>query len=540
MTCRSFQREAHTSGSVFSSGGQVRAHDVHRAAAILTLLVFLWGAISLVLVPWEPFWIPNLGQAVVCAGGILYFVATWKRPRADVSYVVLLTLIVYALALLPWTAVMWTSLGRPLEAFVVPHVGAVTMALIFPGRLWLGLVAMSLFVADGMFVFVYARYAGAEATLPINEPLATFCFGVLGVAIFMLRRRRQELAQRYVDVQAELDALDRTRPVLTRAREGLAGQLDAFISSLESATGPGPSPGLCRAVDRLGTLSEQLRRLLDAPTQQATTEQAERALLERDAYLGAMTLAAVSAVAAVPMTLWARTTIGSPLSWILAGNLAVQLVVLLDLVRTRRRPSSQRSLCAILVIFATALLTTDYVQYLLVEHSRRFIPFLGHKLLMCILGLTLTARLRASAVLVVLTGANALALWFLLELEAGVHISASEPWVTLIYMAIGLACLRMNEQREIAAVQLLRAEAKAAALHRRARMFLALRDRLNGPLQTLVLASPALELPDRDRERMNDAVCRLVGLSHELAELDSLAASVPPTFDADRELRRFV
>jgi hypothetical protein len=64
-------------------------------------------------------------------------------------------------------------------------------------------------------------------------------------------------------------------------------------------------------------------------------------------------------------------------------------------------------------------------------------------------------------------------------------------------------------------------------------MFLALRDRLNSPLQTLVL-----QADDASSERARGAIDRLVDLSRELATIEM---TVPPgalSIDADRELRR--
>src|SRR6185369_3866696 len=80
--------------------------DLHRCAAILTLLVFLWGVIAILVAPWEPFWVPNLVQAIVGGAGVLYFLRTWRRPDRSVDESVCIFLIVYALVMVPWTAVM--------------------------------------------------------------------------------------------------------------------------------------------------------------------------------------------------------------------------------------------------------------------------------------------------------------------------------------------------------------------------------------------------------------------------------------------------
>ena len=520
-----------------------RARDAHRAATLLTLLVLLWGAVSLLEMPWQPFGTRNVVQVVGCSGALVYLLRARHHPAPRVSYMISAVLIVYSLLVLPWTAVMWCRLGRPLEAFIVPRVGMICMALVIPGRWWLGMLTMSLFAAESAFVLFYARHLGLDAAIPTNEPLASFCFFALAVGVLVVRRHRHRLALQHVSVQAELHALDRTRPVLERASRELVAQVDAVTAALQHGAGRvnGTRTRVCRALERLGSLSDQLGYLVRPHEPHASAEQAERALLARDAQLGALLFAAVAVAMGLPMTLWGQSMIGAPLSWILAAAFSLDLLILLWLVRTWRQPSSRRTLWAVAVVFGTALAIADYAQYQLLLTARPYVPFLGHKLLMCVLGLTLTTRFRLGVVLIIITAANAVALWFALSLHANTHIvTASEPWLTLIVMSIGLACLRMHEQRKIASIQLLRAETMAASLQRRARMFFALRDRLNTPLQTLVFAGPALHVLTDHHEQIDDALDRLVRLSHELAELDEPLPVPSPDVDADEELRRHV
>jgi hypothetical protein len=195
-------------------------------------------------------------------------------------------------------------------------------------------------------------------------------------------------------------------------------------------------------------------------------------------------------------------------------------------------------LWTILVLLITALLSTTYEQFKLAAQSSPFVPFLGHKLFMGILGLTLATRTRLGAVLIVGTAANAIALWLLLGIRAHAHnMAGGEPWVTLFYMLLGLFCLRMHEQRKLASLQLLRAEAEAAAIQRHARMFLAVRDRLNTPLQIVLLASHSPPLVSCEAGPVQDALDRLVDLSRELAKLEVATTSTSASLDADRELR---
>ena len=96
----------------------------------------------------------------------------------------------------------------------------------------------------------------------------------------------------------------------------------------------------------------------------------------------------------------------------------------------------------------------------------------------------------------------------------------------------------MLEQRQITSLQLLRARSTALAMQRQTLMFLALRDRLNSPLQTLVLGAggPSSSVVDGDADRMQGAIDRLVQLSRELAELELAVSPTSTSLDADREL----
>lgn len=140
------------------------------------------------------------------------------------------------------------------------------------------------------------------------------------------------------------------------------------------------------------------------------------------------------------------------------------------------------------------------------------------------------------------TAANAVVLWVVLELSAQTSImESSEPFPTLLYMVVGLSSLRRLERHYHAAIRLRRDEAEAAMMLRRAQMFVALRDQLNTPVQTLVFsATGAIErLPEHSGERVQKAVDGLVDLSHRLAQVDvpiPEEASVT-SFDAAHELR---
>lgn len=524
---------------------EIQARDAHRSAMVLTLLVFLWGALSLWLVPWHPFWIANLAQTIVSAGALAYFLRTWNRPQPQIADAFAAVIIVYALVLLPWTTVAWSELGRPSEAFTVPQLAMVSTALVFRRRLALDIVVLGLFAAESVFASVYPRHLGLDALVPISEPYATLAFALLSFGLISLRRHRRDLALEHIRVQAEIQTLDRLRPLLSNARDQLAAEGAALADEIRGADqehSNALSRAMAGAVDKLGDLGGKLGSLLADEGGIPPVRETEQRLLARDAQFGATVLVAITVALGLPAIAWSHVELADALTPLFVAKATFDLLLLAYLTATRHRPSARRALWAVVAGFMTALPLVTYNQWLLFEMGRPYSPFLGYKLMMVALGLTVTSRSKLGVVLIVITALTAIAFWFILDL--GAHrdiISVAEPWVTLVYMLIGLLSLRNLEQRRLASIRLLRADAEAAALHRRALMFLSLRDRLNSPLQTLVLGAdcaPSAIAPN-SIDRVHLAVDRLVTLSRELADLDVL---IPPTshlgFDADAELHR--
>jgi hypothetical protein len=506
------------------------ARDAHRGAMILSLLVLLWGVLALATPPAEPFTIPDATHTVISAALLVYLIRVRARPNRKIAEAICAIWIVYALLLLPWTTVVWSRLGRPLEAFTIPQAAVVAIALVVPARWRFGVAAICLFFLESLFAYFYPRHLGLDALIPVTEPMATVGFAAIGIGIFMLRRRRRDLIRQYVRVQAELQALKRIRPHFDHAREELAAQVTTLEHELNVARDT-RSTVASRALDRLEDLRGKLDHLVSVEGTDESPHDIERRMIEHDAQLSAILLIGIAVAIAVPIDLWIHAQAADGLTLQVIPLYAVTAPMLILLVITRNRPSLRRAVWTTCILVAIALPITTYNQYWLRELDRPFSPFLGHKLLMGILGLTLATRFRIGVALIVAIAAAAIATWFVLDLGARPDmIVYSEPWMTLMYMLIGLVSLFIREEWQVASIQLLRAQTEASAVRRRALMFLALRDRLNSPVQTLALAAHG--------EVVEKAVDRLISLSRELAELDVLVPGLATTFDADAELRR--
>jgi hypothetical protein len=119
-------------------------------------------------------------------------------------------------------------------------------------------------------------------------------------------------------------------------------------------------------------------------------------------------------------------------------------------------------------------------------------------------------------------------------------IAASEPWVFLAYVMIGAGSLVMRAQRRIVSLQLVRDEAEVQVLRRRAMLFLALRDRLNTPFQTLVLVAAHFgDNPSDEVVALQAGIDPLIKLSKQLSALDALISDEmhAAALDSEHEMR---
>jgi hypothetical protein len=501
--------------------------------------------LAAVSIPWEPFGPSYVAQLAGGAALFAYLVHTWHRPSRRVDGYVIVTLIAYTLIRLSWSAAVFARLERPVESFTVPQLAAVTLGLIYPDRWRGGAVVIGLFTAQGLYALACAHYYGVQELVPSTEPFATVAFGSLALGILYLRYRSRELVERQRSARAEIEALERVRPTFLHAREVLQQQVDILAGELHESDRESRGTRLAivdRTLDRLGDLGRMLSGVVATAAVAPPPQAAERHLLDHDAQLGATLLAMLGmAYAGLATFTFDRHLSPHDISWMPALFVFYTLMVGF-LIATRRRPSSRRALWAVAILCAATIPIAVINQQIRLAEGRPFSPFLGHKLLMGIIGLTLATRFKLGVVLIVATAASAVATWFALDM--GAHrdlMERAEPFATLLFMFVGILSLRVLERRQVAAIGLLRAEVEASAIRRQAQMLLALRDRLNSPLQALVLsASSAIpHVPAASVERVQAALDRLVDLSRALAELDVQQAREPSnvSFDANYELR---
>jgi hypothetical protein len=202
---------------------------------------------------------------------------------------------------------------------------------------------------------------------------------------------------------------------------------------------------------------------------------------------------------------------------------AMAVVAGLWLWRRRRSERAYELVFAILTLmFLPAILASEVRG---AELGRPRDPLIPLQFVMLGVAVLAPGRAKVGGALLAIVAATALGFWIWLRHRSstlGVH---AEPWMTLVYAGVaatllGLRGLRIKVIRELA-----RARAEADALARVARLFLAVRDQTNTPLQTLTFATALLarRLPESVAllARMNNAIARLRELSSVFAATEA-------------------
>jgi hypothetical protein len=521
------------------------ARDVQLGVTLLAALWFVWGAASLALIPFRPFGPTSLVQTVVGAASLAFLLVTRAKPNLRVALAISAFVVVYTLVQLPWGAVIWCRLGRPWEAFGIPQLATVMMALVVPRHLGLGLPLVTLFAVESLFPFFYGRHVGLAASLPLSEPFVSIGFAVTAMGFLWLRVARRRISLRHIRAQAESEALRRMGPLFESVRDDLDREIVQITDELRRLAPDQESEAgisrMARAVARLDDVAGRMETLgragdghppvdggnLDGGNL-ADLSDAERRLRDSNARQGALVfsviIVAVTSLMLVGQLL--RLAVNIPLY--MPIMFAVDVVCLALLLTAWRRPSERRSLAIATFQWAAVLTGMTFNQGFLLDQGRPFGPLTAAKLLMLCMPLVVATRAWLSLLLVSLTAVHALVLYFALHM--GAHpdlLPSAEPWLTMAFLPIGIAVSRMSEQRRISSIVILRDESDVASLHRRAGLFLSLCDQLNSPLQTLVLSAAQLDPSSAPESlaRIRAAVRRLGALSQRLR---GLSASVPP------------
>jgi hypothetical protein len=490
---------------------------------------------------------------IVGAVALPFFLRMRSRTRSPFAQVFNALVIGYALLLLPWTAIEWSRLGRPLEALAVPQIGMLTMALTVSPGFWPGILLVTAFAAETLFVSASAQHVGLAAKMPTTEPYFSLMVATVSVYILFLRRRRSRLVADQIKLQGEATALDRIAPLFAKVRDEISvcvGALSAGLLRLDEPELRPWSARLKRALERVGELGHRIDSLVDPANDPALADNAamareEQHFIAADAHANASIFAAIAATLSV-FFISVAVEANFPRE-LITLMVMIAFGTLIYLLATRGRlPLKRQSAAFVISLSATLLAVATYSEWLLgrwtIAVGRPYTPFIAHKLLLVTLPVVGAALGWIASAALLATTCDALILYFVLRLDRHPEvISFAEPWTTMAFALMGFLLLSLREQRRVASLAVLRAESHRAAAQRRAELLLAVRDQLNSPLQILVMYAPQLaHRCAADSAAYLAHIERLIAVSHWLGSVGTGMPRNPKatSFDAVAALRR--
>ena len=219
-------------------------------------------------------------------------------------------------------------------------------------------------------------------------------------------------------------------------------------------------------------------------------------------------------------------TISPLMSWLNAAHSAISLIVGLWLYVNRKDIPSVKSLeIAFLIISAPFLITTWVGESSGLAMGQIRQPFIPFQFLCIYIAVLSPGRVLIAAAEIVVTLCVAVVFWFFLKAAqyplTGV---TGEPYATLTYGLISLMMLSARAYRKSIIQKLEKTKAEAEAFERAARLFLAVRDRANSPLQVINLCATLIQARNPDEfetvERLQRSLVKLQELTDILAETE--------------------
>jgi hypothetical protein len=214
------------------------------------------------------------------------------------------------------------------------------------------------------------------------------------------------------------------------------------------------------------------------------------------------------------------------------------------LLARRRRLTQEQTELAFAAVVVPFLPLFALAEHAMAASGRLWVPMTGHRLVMLAIGVLAPMGLWVGGGLIIALALEAVVLWYALDLGTLLPDVQWEPWVTLVYGGVAFGMLAWRVRNYRIELKLRQARAEAEALERMARLFLALRDAANTPLQTLELSLALLRRRGGQGSEplmasMERALARLRALTQRMASADPLVVwrQGEESFDAEDVLR---
>ena len=536
-----------------------QARDAHLSTILLALILLAYLGISLVTQR-----AAGLGrivealrlvQVATALGALAFLLRTRRHPREGAALAIWLLLVVPILPIAIVVAARWRELGRPWEALPALHLALISLALITPSSFWLGVAFVAAFTIEGLGIATWLRSTDPARFLRVDLTMMLIV-ACSSLGLLWMREQRRRATLHFLNAQGERTMLEHLTETLRETRQRLDASARVLASALDELPRQEDAPAdpmtrmMKQAVERLRSVDARLADLVagaapradaEAARDQASNRAEEQQFRARDTHVSVMLFASVLAIACTVTAIGLGTTSVGYGRWFLVGCALLSASAVGILALRRRRPSETFAVAMFLLILAPLPPLFAYMHVQWVRGDSPIPLFTGPKLVMALVPFVLPRWLWLGIAVEAVMGALCLGIYVMLDLGSQQHrIPYAEPWVTLLYCAVGIGLVVLRDQRRAASVSLLREEIEADAIARRSSVVLAILDETGSPLQVLSVSLGLLALRGGaiapHVRRMTEAVESFAEARRVLTEAPLLHARPRLTFDAAREL----
>jgi hypothetical protein len=234
-------------------------------------------------------------------------------------------------------------------------------------------------------------------------------------------------------------------------------------------------------------------------------------------------------------------TIGPIMVWLNSGHVVLSLVLGVWLFLRRKNVPSIKTLeINFLILSAPFVLTTWVGESLALQLGQIRQPLVHFQIFCIYIALLSPGRVWIAACEIFVSLGIAVAFWVTLKNQYSLVGVTGEPWVTLTFGLIALMMLGARAYRRRLIAKLEKSRAEAEAFERAARLFLAVRDRANSPLQVINLCASLIESRNPEEsetvERLRRSLIKLQDLTDILAETDVWRETYEAGGDISKEI----
>lgn len=235
------------------------------------------------------------------------------------------------------------------------------------------------------------------------------------------------------------------------------------------------------------------------------------------------------------------STIGPFMVWLNASHVLLSLTIGIWLFVFRNNLPSIKALeAAFLVLSAPFILTTWFGELLALQQGLVRQPLVPFQFLCIYIAVLSPGRVWIAACEIIVTLMFAVGFWLFLKSQFVLEGVTGEPWATLTFGLISLMLLGARAYRKRLIQSLEKSRAEAKAFERAGRLFLAVRDRANSPLQVINLCATLIESRNPEEvvtvERLRRSLIKLQELTEILSETDKWRETYEAGGDISKEI----